>query len=90
LQHSAATSHAPAYRFKAPQGFAAPGSRPPLTRQTAHSDFKRGKNLLSRAALIRPTGFEENEPGSLPLMPCDSLMDAIRFNEGLIASAPLF
>ncbi|SAL61374.1 hypothetical protein AWB66_03534 [Caballeronia telluris] len=32
LQHSAATSHAPAYRFKAPQGCAAPGSRPPLTR----------------------------------------------------------
>src|ERR1700733_400228 len=32
LQHSAATSHAPACRFTAPQGFAAPGSRPPLTR----------------------------------------------------------
>jgi hypothetical protein len=38
------TSHVRACRFKAPQGFAAPGSRPPLTRTTTHSDFKRGKN----------------------------------------------
>ncbi|MGF6727332.1 hypothetical protein P3T43_006724, partial [Paraburkholderia sp. GAS41] len=46
LPHSAATSHTQAYRFEAPQGFAAPGSRPPLTRQTTHSKFKRGLNLL--------------------------------------------
>src|SRR6185437_9491917 len=42
LPHSAATSHTRAYRFRAPQGFAAPGSRPPLTHQTTHSKFKRG------------------------------------------------
>ncbi|WP_235026129.1 hypothetical protein, partial [Caballeronia arationis] len=36
LQQSAATSHAPACRLKAHQGFVAPGSRPPLTRETAH------------------------------------------------------
>jgi hypothetical protein len=36
LQHSAATSHDSAYRISAPQGSAAPGLRPPLTRQTTH------------------------------------------------------
>ena len=34
LPHSAATSHGSAYQFWAPQGFATPGLRPSLTRQT--------------------------------------------------------
>lgn len=36
LPHSAATSHGSAYQFWAPQGFASPGLRPSLTRQTTH------------------------------------------------------
>ena len=34
LPHSASTSHGSPYQFWAPQGFASPGLRPSLTRQT--------------------------------------------------------
>ncbi|MGF6727175.1 hypothetical protein P3T43_006567, partial [Paraburkholderia sp. GAS41] len=50
-----------AYRFRAPQGFAAPGSRPPLPRQTTHSKFKRGKKAKAGDALvIRTSPYTES------------------------------